>query len=80
MPKRGRVERLASAWRSAAGNCAAAAGHTVRAAPGLAGLGLLSYGAWLAWEPAGFMAAGVLVLADVVADRIGSGQRGGEGS
>lgn len=27
----------------------------------LAGLGLLSYGCWLAWHPLGFIVAGVLV-------------------
>lgn len=38
----------------------------VRDAAGLAGVGLLSYGAWLAWPPAGFMVAGALILAGVV--------------
>lgn len=33
----------------------------------VAGLGLVAYGAWLAWQPAGFMVAGVLLLAVVVA-------------
>lgn len=33
----------------------------------LAGLALLSYGAWLAWAPAGFLVAGaVLVLLPVL--------------
>ena len=33
----------------------------------LAGLGLLSYGAWLAYEPAGFVTAGgLLVLVPVL--------------
>lgn len=57
---------------------AGAAGWTVgalgRALPGLAGLGLVSYGAWLAWQPAGFVMAGVLILADQVADRLSSGR------
>lgn len=34
------------------------------ALPGLIAVGLVSYGAWLAWPPAGFIAAGVLLLAD----------------
>ncbi|MFI6819257.1 hypothetical protein ACIBG7_43200 [Nonomuraea sp. NPDC050328] len=46
------------------------AGTVLRAAwlalPGLAGVGLTAYGAWLAWPPAGYITAGVLVLADRV--------------
>ena len=30
---------------------------------GLAGAGLLSYGAWMAWPPAGFLTAGVAGIA-----------------
>ncbi len=33
---------------------------------GLAGAALLSYGAWLAWHPAGFMLGGALLLAGAV--------------
>ena len=29
---------------------------------GLAGVGLFAFGAWLAWPPAGFMAAGALLM------------------
>lgn len=47
---------------------AAPAGVAVRFAgevlPGLVGLGSVAYGAWLWWPPAGFMVAGVLLLAD----------------
>ncbi|MBB2914865.1 hypothetical protein FHS43_006177 [Streptosporangium becharense] len=32
--------------------------------PGLAGLALMAYGAWLAWPPAGWMTAGGLLLVD----------------
>lgn len=46
------------------------------AVPVFAGVGLLSFGAWLAWRPAGFMVAGALILADQVADRVSA--RGGE--
>ncbi|WP_208802953.1 hypothetical protein [Microbispora triticiradicis] len=35
-----------------------------RALPGLLGLVLVAFGAWLAWPPAGLMVAGVLLLAD----------------
>jgi hypothetical protein len=34
-----------------------------RDAAGVAGGGLVSYGAWMAWDPAGFIVAGVLLLA-----------------
>lgn len=30
---------------------------------GIAGAGLVSFGAWLAWQPAGFVVAGVFLLA-----------------
>lgn len=57
-----------------AGRLAGAAGAVVgvlwRALPSLVGLGLVAYGAWLAWRPAGFLVAGALVLADQVADRV----------
>lgn len=60
---------LARLWYS----LASAAGHVVRiglaAAPALLGLGLLAYGAWLAWPPAGFMIGGLVVLSDVVWSR-----------
>lgn len=35
-----------------------------QALPGMAGLALVAYGAWLWWPPAGFIAAGTLLLAD----------------
>lgn len=54
---------------------AAAAGSGVRFAlsavvllRGLVGLLLVSYGAWLAYEPAGFIVFGLGVLADRLAD------------
>lgn len=40
----------------------------VEALRGLAGLVLISYGAWLAYHPAGFVVAGVLLLADRIMD------------
>jgi hypothetical protein len=45
---------------------------TLSALPGLGGLAALSYGAWLAYPPAGFMVAGVGVLADVLWSRLQS--------
>ena len=66
-------------WQALRVRLAGAAGVVVgvlwRSLPGLAGLGLVSYGAWLAWRPAGFLVAGVLVLADQVADRLSGGGR-----
>jgi hypothetical protein len=65
-------------WQALRVRLAGAAGMAVGALwrwlPGLVGLGLVSYGAWLAWPPAGFLTAGVLVLADQVADRISGGR------
>lgn len=66
--------RLRALWAGLAGAAGLAVGATWRALPGLAGLGLISYGAWLAWPPAGFLTAGVLVLADQVADRVSGGR------
>ncbi|GAA5076640.1 hypothetical protein HNP84_007334 [Thermocatellispora tengchongensis] len=44
------------------------AGTVVRvlrqAGPGLVGLASVSYGAWLAWPPAGWMTLGALILVD----------------
>lgn len=58
-------------WGAAQLAAASAAGHLVRAAPALLGLVLVSVGAWMAWHPAGPLTAGVIVLADVVASRLG---------
>lgn len=51
------------------GAVAAAAGHVLRgvrrvalAVPGVAGAGLVAFGAWLAWPPVGFVVAGVFLL------------------
>lgn len=71
---RGRpVRARAAGWR--APDLAAAAGSGARglaalllALRGVAGLLLVSYGAWAVYEPAGFVAAGVLLLADRLAD------------
>ncbi|GIH91951.1 hypothetical protein ACFFMN_33905 [Planobispora siamensis] len=47
-----------------AGPAGSAVRALLQALPGLLGLGLVAYGAWLAWPPAGFIAAGALLLAD----------------
>jgi hypothetical protein len=68
-------------WQALRVRLAGAAGLVLgalwRALPGLAGLVLVSYGAWLAWQPAGFLAAGVLLLADQIADRMPQRKSGG---
>lgn len=54
-------------WRvlSAAAEPAGGALRTLwRVLPGVAGVGLLAYGAWLAWPPAGFMLAGFMLVVD----------------
>lgn len=63
--------RLPAAARSAAGPVIAALLAVVMALRGLAGLMLISYGAWLAYRPAGFVVAGLLLLADRVVDERG---------
>ncbi|MGY1498548.1 hypothetical protein ACW4TU_18445 [Streptomyces sp. QTS52] len=62
-------------WVGLAGVAGLVVGAVWRVLPGVAGLGLVSYGAWLAWRPAGFLTAGVLVLVDQVADRMSGGGR-----
>jgi hypothetical protein len=64
--RRGRRWSPAPALRA----LATAAGRTLRLValsgrylPGLVGASALSFGAWLAWAPAGFVVAGVLLLA-----------------
>lgn len=42
----------------------------LRDATGLVGVGLLGYGAWLWWPPAGFMMAGALMVALAVAGTV----------
>lgn len=52
-----------------AGAVGAVLGFVLRATPGVTGLTLLSYGAWSAWHPAGWMVAGAGVLADTAWSR-----------
>jgi hypothetical protein len=59
--------------------CAQPAGLLLRALPALVGLLLVSYGAGLVYRPAGFITAGVLVLADVIAGRVVADRRTGTG-
>ncbi|MEV0779183.1 hypothetical protein [Streptomyces sp. NPDC050428] len=69
------MRRKAWVVRSA-GVAGTVTGALWRALPSLLGVGLVAYGAWLAWPPAGFLAAGALLLADQVADRLPRRGRG----
>ncbi|WP_433252892.1 hypothetical protein ACQPYK_08620 [Streptosporangium sp. CA-135522] len=66
--------RLRSRLAALGVRLASPAGTLVRivsaAGPGLLGLGLVAYGAWLAWPPAGPMSAGALLLADQAYARV----------
>ncbi|MGV9536570.1 hypothetical protein ACWEU6_21780 [Streptosporangium sandarakinum] len=71
------MSRLAD-W--AAAPAGTAARWLLQVLPGLVGVVLVAYGAWLAWRPAGWMAAGMLLLVDrawaqVRADRPGRTER-----
>jgi len=67
-------------WQlAAAGTAGIVTAGLLRALPGLVGLGLVAYGAWLAWPPAGFLSAGTLILADIISARYpGRAPKGGE--
>lgn len=45
----------------------------VRDLVGVAAVGSISYGAWLVYQPAGFIAGGLLVLTGVIAMARGGG-------
>lgn len=63
--------RRSQAWVARlAGGAGVVVGALWRSLPALLGVGLVAYGAWLAWRPAGYLAAGLLILADQVADRL----------
>lgn len=64
--------RLATLGVWLAGPVGAVVNVALTAGPGLLGLGLVAYGAWLAWPPAGPMVAGALLLADRAYIRIRS--------
>lgn len=66
--RRVRVGMALPAMAGAAGKVLRVGLAVVLAVRGLAAVCLISYGAWLAWPPAGSIAAGVLLLADRVSD------------
>jgi hypothetical protein len=69
--------RLRALLLLAAPPAGAALRYLAAAAPAGVGVLLLSYGAWLAWPPAGFMLAGALLLADRVHDQFQHDRAGG---
>lgn len=73
-----RSDRLRRWQLAAAGAAGVLVAGLLRALPGLVGLGLVAYGAWLAWPPAGYLIAGALILADVVTARYPRRPKGDE--
>lgn len=68
--------RLVGAAAGAAGVVARVVLTAVVASRAVTGLLLISYGAWLAYRPAGFVVAGVLLLADRLTDAPLRGETG----
>lgn len=65
---RGRVVSAAATAAGVAGSAVRALLVTVVAVRGAAALLLISYGAWLAYRPAGFIVGGLLLLVDRMLD------------
>lgn len=65
------LRRVVGVAASAAGLVARVALAAVRLVWGLVPAALMSVGAWLAYEPAGFVVAGALLLLDRVLDERG---------
>lgn len=62
----------AARWRIVGAAVTSSLHEVVRTAVALGGAAMLSYGAWLAWRPAGFIAGGVLLIAGLwLHDRAG---------
>jgi hypothetical protein len=66
------LRKLATASAAPLGN---AVRLLVQVLPGLIGVALVAFGAWLAWPPAGFITAGVLLLADRAWEQIRADRR-----
>ena len=62
------MKLLATAVRTIAG----AVPGLVRDMAGLCGVGLVSYGAWLIYPPAGFITAGILLIVGALLISLGS--------
>lgn len=67
MPYTPLLDRLRALLLLAAPTAGAALRYLAAAAPAGVGVLLLSYGAWLAYPPAGFIVAGLVLLADRIA-------------
>ena len=62
------MKPLAAALRTIAG----AVPGVVRDLAGLAGVGLVSYGAWMIYPPAGFVAGGLLLIVGALLAALGN--------
>lgn len=62
------MKLLATALRAIAG----AVPGVIRDLAGLSGVGLVSYGAWLIYPPAGFIAAGSLLIVGALLAALGN--------
>ena len=62
------MKQLAAAVRTIAG----VVPGLVRDLAGLCGVGLVSYGAWLIYPPAGFITAGILLIVGALLISLGS--------
>lgn len=69
-----RLRRVWLAAAAAAGVALRAGRRALPAVQALLALGLVAYGCWLAWAPLGFIAPGVVLLADRVADQARTGR------
>lgn len=51
-----------------------AAPALIRSAIGISGAGLISYGAWSIYEPAGYIVGGILLICGVILSEMSSGE------
>lgn len=63
------LRKIGERMRLATAKVVAAAPAVIRDSLGLAAIGSIAFGAWEVYPPAGFIVAGVLVLAGVLASR-----------
>ena len=60
------LKKIGSAFGGFVAACGRGVGRIAADVIGLGAVGFISYGAWLIYEPAGFIVGGVLVLAGVL--------------
>jgi len=63
------LRKVGERVRSATAKIAAVAPALIRDCLGLAAVGSMAFGAWQVYQPAGFIVAGALILAGVLASR-----------